>query len=174
MNTLKEKYNELYGLDTGDYGEELANYGGSSYINDNIIEIADSNTSIYYSDIMEFIKNNDDWCNRALDEFGADGCDNDIYKIGQTGEFMSIQEDLYSHIDDNIINAICENEQAFVHDVCIKLDAENIEKLLDDICNDHLCYVDGSMYDRLDSYYEDLETFVNDWMGENGFSLDEE
>ena len=87
-------------LSLGRYGEYLNDYRGSeTYICDAITEIADNNTSIYYYDILEFIKNNAEYVNEAVDEFGWPG---DIYKAGQYGEFKYIEEDIYENLKDSI------------------------------------------------------------------------
>ena len=63
----------LNDLELGDFGHEFENYSGSTYICDAITEIADNYVSIYYSDIMDFIKNNVEEVEEAIDEFGWDG-----------------------------------------------------------------------------------------------------
>lgn len=82
-----------------DYALELLEYSGSTYICDAITEIADGNTSIYYSDIMEYIGNNTDAVNNAINEFGWDGCGEDIYKAGQMAEFLDIEQEIYNDLE---------------------------------------------------------------------------
>ena len=91
------------GLDEGDYGEQLLEYGDTAYICDAIGYIADSNTSIYYSDITDFMNGNIDAVNDAIDEFGWDGCGRDLMKAGQMAEYLTIEHDLYEHYDDAIM-----------------------------------------------------------------------
>jgi hypothetical protein len=74
----------------------------SQYICDAIMGFADSRTSIYYSSIMEFIKDNPDAVNDAINEFGWDGCGRDIYKAGQMAEYMSIEQEIYNELNDII------------------------------------------------------------------------
>ena len=94
----------LEDLEVGEYGSEITDYSNdSSYICDVITEIADSNTSIYYSDIIKFIADNVEAVNNAIIEFGWEGCGSDLYKAGQMGEFLSIENDLYSNLDDIIL-----------------------------------------------------------------------
>jgi len=84
----------------GEYGEYLNDYRSSdTYICDAISEIADNHTSIYYSDILEFIKEHSDYVNEAVDELGWPG---DIYRAGQYGECRYIEEDIYSNLEDSI------------------------------------------------------------------------
>lgn len=90
--------------DLGDYGDRFCDYSGRQYICDIISEIADSNTSIYYSDIKDFIINNFDDVNDAIDEMGWDGCGSDLMKAGQMAEFLHIEHDIYDHLDTAILN----------------------------------------------------------------------
>ena len=114
-------------LGTGEYGECMNDYRDcSSYVCDAISEIADNHTSIYYSDIKEFISNNVDAVERALDEFGWEGVGGDLMKAGQMGEYLEITDDLYSHLADSL--------KLVAYDFCkydCKLDA--IPEELDDI-----------------------------------------
>ena len=86
----------------GSYAEEINDYSGSSCICDVIQEIADRNTSIYYSDIKEFISSHIDAFEDALDEFGWEGCGSDFYKAGQMAEFLYIENEIYSVLEDAI------------------------------------------------------------------------
>lgn len=110
---MKELQNELLNVselksqlhnDLGDYGDKLCDYSGRQYIGDVISEIADSNTSIYYSDIKDFIINNFDDVNEAIDEMGWDGCGGDLMKAGQMAEYLHIERDIYDHLDAAILN----------------------------------------------------------------------
>lgn len=91
-------------LDLGDYGARLNDYRDSAtYICDAISEIADAETSIYYSDILEFIRNNPE----ALEDVISEGLytveagqEYDLYKHGQAAEYMIIERDIYNHISD--------------------------------------------------------------------------
>ena len=49
-----------------DYSRNLCDYSGSSYLCDAISEIADNNTSIYYSEISEYISKNVEKVNDAI------------------------------------------------------------------------------------------------------------
>lgn len=95
------------GLDLGDYGEYLNDYRDSSaYIYDAIHEIADNCTSIYYSDIMKYISENPE----SLADVIAEGLYDptrgyDLYQHGQAAEYMTIQNDLYTHQADALFMA---------------------------------------------------------------------
>ena len=90
-------------LELGNYGNEITNYGENSYICDAVSEIADSNTSIYYSDIMSFISNDPESVNEAIQEFGWEGCGSDLYKAGQMAEYLTIEREIYNNLDDVIM-----------------------------------------------------------------------
>jgi hypothetical protein len=93
----------------GDYAGRLNDYRGAScYICDAISEIADSATSIYYSDIIKFISGNVEAVNAAIKEFGWDGCGCDLYKAGQMAEYMQIEADIYSHLEDAALLLACD------------------------------------------------------------------
>ena len=94
-------------LDTGDHGDRLNDYrDDDGYICDIITEIADADTSIYYADILDFIRKNPE----SLSDVIAEGLytpdkDYDIYKHGQAAEFMTIERDIYDHLADAIMTA---------------------------------------------------------------------
>lgn len=102
MRKLDEMREEL---NLGDYGEYLNDYRDSdSYICDAIMEIADNNTSVYYSDIMNFISDNPDALADAVNEGMYDPShDYDIYRHGQAAEYMLIERDLYENVRDSIL-----------------------------------------------------------------------
>lgn len=121
-------------------------YAYSNHIDDAISEFADSNTSIYYNKIMEYISNNPDSVNNAIDEFGWEGCGGDIYKAGQMAEYLEIQNELFSEID-NIILLVALNKLKDFDNVT----AEVVEK------------VEEIKFEGLDnnSNFDDITDFVN-------------
>ena len=90
------------GLDLGEYGEDYIydDYTGYTYIDDSFREFADSNTSIYYTQIINFIAEHVEEVNDTINEFGWDGCGGDLYKAGQMAEYEMIYRDLIDHADD--------------------------------------------------------------------------
>lgn len=72
----------------------------SMYLCDAISEFADGRTSIYYSEIKQFISENVDAVNDAVAEFGWDGCGSDLMKAGQMAEFMTIERKIYDDLGD--------------------------------------------------------------------------
>ena len=89
LEALKQEIRQEIGTDAaylaGDYN------GCSSYIDDAIQERADSETSIYYHDIIKFISENVEAVNDTINEFGWDGAGADLYKAGQLTEFLQIE-----------------------------------------------------------------------------------
>lgn len=106
-NVRTESIIENIGL--GDYAECLNDYRNSDcYLSDAISQIADNNTSIYYSDIINFIAENVEEVNEAIQEFGWDGCGKDLYKAGQMAEYLQIMRDIYDHLEDAILLMACD------------------------------------------------------------------
>lgn len=94
-------------LDTGNYGDRLNDYrDSSSYISDAISEIADSATSIYYSDILAFIGDHPDALADVIQEGLYDPRQEyDLYRHGQAAEYMTIERDIWDHLDDALMVA---------------------------------------------------------------------
>jgi len=128
-------------LDTGDYGAELADHDDDC-VCDAIAEIADSNTSIYYSDIIKFIGDNPHSLADVIEESLYDPShDYDLYKHGQAAEYMTIEQDIYEHLSDSLkyhaylyckktlqLSAIPENLDMLI---CVTADAEDNNARLD-------------------------------------------
>ena len=89
---------------SSDYSRNLCDYSGHYYLCDAITEIADNNTSIYYSDIIKYISNNVEKVNDAIEEMGWDGCGSDLYKAGQMAEFLDIERQIYDELDNAMLN----------------------------------------------------------------------
>lgn len=75
----------------------ICDYDDSAYVSDAFAEIADSNTSIYYSDIIKYISEHVEAVNDAIEEMGWEGCGSDLYKAGQMAEYIGINSWLWSH-----------------------------------------------------------------------------
>ena len=124
----------------------------SGYICDIISEIADSNTSIYYSDIIEFISNNVEEVNDAIEEYGWDGCGSDLYKAGQAAEYRKNENDMYNELEEGLFNVALSHIQ-------YTMEVEKIsDEQLDEI--ETLCS-DTDNNDRLDDFLEKVEEIVN-------------
>ena len=124
----------------------------SGYICDIISEIADSNTSIYYSDIIDFISNNVEEVNDAIEDLGWEGCGSDLYKAGQAAECRKNENDMYNELEEGLFNVALSHIQ-------YTMEVEEIsDEQLDEI--DNLCYCTNNN-DRLEDFLEIVEEIVN-------------
>ena len=86
-----------------EYAEDMIDYNGSTYICDAISEIADNRTSIYYSDILDFISKHPDALADVIEEGLYDPSHNyDLYKHGQAAEYMTIEQEIYNQLEEAI------------------------------------------------------------------------
>lgn len=104
MKTITE-LREEQNLYLGDYGEYLVDYN-SGYICDCISEIADNNVDIYNYDLLEWVKDNSEYVERAVAEFGVDSRNFDFFGLLQQGQYMQIEYELYNNLDDILTNWI--------------------------------------------------------------------
>ena len=95
-------------LDTGDWGDNFADYD-QGYICDIVSEIADFHVDIYYSDLWEWAADNYEWVETAINDGLVDTRSFDIHKAMQCGQFMQIEDDIYSHLADSILCGVLEN-----------------------------------------------------------------
>lgn len=128
-------------------------YGASDsgYIFDLITKFADSNTSLYTDDIKNFIVNNFDAVTNAINEFGWAGCGKDIYKAGQTAEFLTIEQDIYNNLTDIVKHLAVE----YINNVYSGLevaDSEQLSELLSEL-ESNLEAVDNNDYIDIISDY---------------------
>lgn len=122
-------------LDTGNHGDRLNDYRDESgYICDIIAEIADADTSIYYSDILDFVRDNPDSLADVIDEGLYDPRENyDFYKHAQAAEFMTIERDIYDHLADALMMAAVD----FIrYDLGIVAIPAELAELLREWCDD--------------------------------------
>jgi hypothetical protein len=135
----------------------------SQYICDAIMDFADGRTSIYYSSIMEFIKDNPDAVNDAINEYGWDGCGRDIYKAGQLAEFSSIEQEIYDELEDVIkyitLDFIDSTDEA-------NDDAENIWQTLTEEQKNELltAFIDDLEMIDNNSRFDDITDLYNDFV----------
>ena len=156
MLNLNELKNNLF---IGDYGNELLNYNDSSYICDAISEIADNNTSIYYYDIKQFMMDNFDAVEDAINEFGWDGCGSDLYKAGQIAEYITIERDLYNNLDDII--------KYLAYDYLINIGFDTLDDNIIDNIDNELLTIDnnnyiGDIYDTVNTVLEENNIKIGD------------
>jgi hypothetical protein len=73
-----------------------------NYICDIISEIADSETDIYYSGLIDWLRNDNDSVENieyAVKEFGIDSNNFDFMKLIQQGQYYQNEQQLYKNID---------------------------------------------------------------------------
>ena len=138
-----------------DYVEYITDFGGTAYLDDALSEIADNRTSIYYSDIYEFIRNNIELVEDAIEEFGWDGVGKSLHGAGQMTEFGKIRNDLYSHLEDVVAMYGFDYYQDNYGD---GITAEIRDKLSEEF--------EAKTYDI--NYLSDIEDIVNEIMEEGG------
>ena len=149
----------LDGLDTGNHGDRLNDYRDSrSYICDAIIEIADADTSIYYSDIMDFVREHPD----ALADVIAEGLYDpsykyDFYDHARAAEFMTIERDIYDNLADSLMMAAV-NFLRYDLDV-VEIPAE-LADLLREWCDD------ADSGDRMDEIPDRIREYLADFSEE--------
>lgn len=118
----------------GEYAEDMLDYDGSTYICDAISEIADNRTSIYYSDIIEFIKSSPEALSEVVEE-GLYMVDSrhpyNLYEHGQAAEYMTIERDIYDHLDDAVKAYAADYLRTAYH--VEEIDAETWEAIADDL-----------------------------------------
>lgn len=109
MKTLEQFKEDMY-LSTGEYGECFADYN-QGYISDIINEIAGNNIDIYTYDLLEWAKENYEYIERGIDEYGVATDSNgraDFIGMIRYGQSLYIDEDLYNNLKDNLMNRIIE------------------------------------------------------------------
>lgn len=88
----------------GDLGEYFRDYN-NGYICDIITEIADNKVPIYYNDIWEEAKNNQEYIEEALQEFGTPTDENgkvDLMRIFQQGLYYKNEQEIYNNLEDTL------------------------------------------------------------------------
>lgn len=143
------------------FAECFPSYDGST-IGDAITSCADDNVEIYYSQLHNWLSDNTDKFEDALNEFGWDGCGKDFYKAIQTAQFMDNERTMYDQLDDIMLYYVLNS---------LKLEGleEITEKQLDEL-ESYCMSVDNN--ERLDVFYEKAtdevfgEEFMNELKGE--------
>ena len=176
MNYKQALYNAIEDS-TSNAKENLNNYAidfindiyiGSQYICDAVTEFADNNTSIYYSDIEEFMSNNIDKVNDTISEFGWDGCGCDLHKAGQLAEFCSIEQEIYDDLEDIIkyimLDFIDSTDDANddAERIWESLTEERKTELLDDFICDLESIDNNSRLDDISDLYNDFVNIIID------------
>ena len=155
LMTEKKKEMDPYSVDfVCDYS------GASGYICDLFYEFADGRTSIYYSDIIRFISENVEAVNDAITELGWDGCGSDLYKAGQTAEYLQIENTLQNDFENIVQLAALEMIVAAYGDN-FEMEADAMEalgsvlELID--TSDRFDQVDAEVRQFMSEYFNDEE-----------------
>lgn len=146
-------------LDTGNHGDRLNDYRDSTaYIGDAIAEIADADTSIYYADILDFVRENPDTLADVIAEGLYDPAHNyDFYKHAQAAEYMTIERDIYDHLADSLMVAA-------VHFLRYDLDVSEIPEELADLLREWCDAADSN--DRMDEIPDKIREYLADFTEE--------
>lgn len=140
-------------LDTGNHGDRLNDYRDSpAYICDAIQEIADADTSIYYSDIMDFVREHPD----ALADVIAEGLYDpsykyDFYDHARAAEYMTIERDIYEHLADSLMTAAV---NFLRHDLDVVEIPAELADLIRMWCND------ADSGDRMDEITDQIREYL--------------
>ena len=86
-------------LNLGRYGSRITEYN-RGHISDIYMEIADLNTSIYYSDMKRYLVDNLDYLNDWISKNGYPG---DLYAAASRAEYDSIYMELLENSDDILL-----------------------------------------------------------------------
>lgn len=98
---IEELKKDLY---LGDYGEYFRDYN-NGYICDIISEIADNQVPIYYSDIWEEAKENQEYIEEGLLQFGTPTDSRgqaDLMRIFQQGLYLKNEQNLYENLEESL------------------------------------------------------------------------
>lgn len=146
-------------LDTGNHGDRLNDYRDSTaYIGDAIAEIADADTSIYYADILDFVRENPDTLADVIAEGLYDPAHNyDFYKHAQAAEYMTIERDIYDHLADSLMVAA-------VHFLRYDLDVVEIPEELADLLREWCDAADSD--DRMNEIPDKIREYLDDFTEE--------
>lgn len=144
---IKDLKNDLY---LGDLGEYFVDYN-NGYIGDIITEIADNKVPIYYNDIWEEAKENQEYIEEVLQEFGTptDETGNvDLMRVFQQGIYLKNERNLYENLEDIFkyymydyiekelkIDEITENQNDDLLDWDFSDNNEKLENLIEHIEN---------------------------------------
>lgn len=146
---------ELRGVyHTNTLADNFCDYSAPYNIADMISEIADSYTSVYHSDIFDFMKNNLEWVEEAIQEFGWEGCESSLVKAGQLGEYLYNENQMYNHLESGLLNwALEELIERFEDDVPDSV----LDSVVDEICEN--C----NNYDDLEEIIDMIERIIEEW-----------
>ena len=150
INTLiNETQNNI-----GDITARLADYcDGSSCICDAINEIIDSDSPVYWSGLMKWFNecpHSQDYVNDAVQEYGIDSNNFDIFKAIQWGYCKQAEEKIYEEKNDGLLLAVY---------VLIR-DSYKLEEITDEQAEE----IENIDFDRIDTFTDlqnEVEQIIN-------------
>lgn len=158
-NDLKRGMNDLSVDFASDYDLQT-----SSYFCDLFCEYADSQVDIYNSDLFEWCKNNLEYVEEAVAEFGIDEKNFDLMRLVQSGQFLYNERQLFEDeekiVELMVVNYLLNNE-------------EEIEKEIDENELDEMFAEITSQFDSNDRC-EDVVDVINKYIKEKEDEDDDE
>jgi hypothetical protein len=132
---LEEKKEELEG-EVNEISKDFASdydLNSSSYFCDLFTEYADSQVSIYTSDLFEWAKYNYEYIEEAVAEFGIDERNFDFLGVIKSGQYLQNTELLYQDekeiVSLMVVNYLLENEEEIERE----LEESELEEMFDEI-----------------------------------------
>ena len=125
----------------------FCDYSDCYYIDDVIHELADSNVSIYYNDLFDWLKDNFSYVDDAINEYGLPENPSIINQI-QMGQYFQNNEEIYNSLDDML--------SIYIYNI---LKENNIEELTEEQ-NDKIYDLIEDMKDS-GKFYADDEILKN-------------
>lgn len=129
----------------GDFGEYFVDYD-NGYICDIISEIADNNVDIYNYDLIEWAKDNYNYIDNAVAEFGVDAQNFDFWGIIRQGQYLYNDNDLYENLEDSL--------KFYMYDYIEK--TLNIKEITEEQNDDLLDFDFSDNNERLESLIEHI------------------
>ena len=149
MNDISKDFASDYTLDT------------SSYLSDLISEYSDNWVYIYNYDLLNWVKDNYEYVEMAISEFGIDEKNFNFFRLLQTGQYLQNEEMLYSDeskiIELMTYNYLLDNEDEIEKDI----DEKDIDEMIDEI----LAYFDSN--DRLNDIIDKINEYIKNGASED-------
>lgn len=129
----------------------------SSYLCDLFTDYADSQVSIYYSDLLKWLSGDgDEFVERYVAEFGIDEKNFQFWDIVRGGQFLDLQERLFADDKEIIelmaINYLLNNEEEIEREI----EESEIEEMIDEIV-DTL-----QRYERIDDGVDIINKYIKE------------
>lgn len=145
MNDLSVDFASDYDLNT------------SSCLCDLFTEYADSQVSIYYSDLIKWLSGDgDEFVERYVAEFGIDEKNFNFWDIVRGGQFLDFQERLFGDdkeiIELMVVNYLLNNEEEIERE----LEESELEEMIDEIVDDL------QRYERLEDGIDIINKYIKE------------